>query len=225
MAMFPPKVALSIESAFNRFRGELEFYRLFLGEIVKPGASITQEDMEERVVFEALAVKVHASWEVFIRDIMIDCLSCDTAQHAKSMGATLPSPLPRDVCELMLTGTGILSMGDASKVRDTARQRLAPQYNPFKEISDSDVTSINEFQRIRNHIAHQSRHSMRGLEKVYRAYEIDFSVSPGDFLATFVTIHGTDERIARLGSYINSFSNASEEMYRYLFPGRKPSSV
>ena len=219
----PPAVKPLLEGAFERFLGETEFYRLFLYEIAKPDVRITQEAMEGQMILEALAVKIHTSWEVFVGDLMIDCLSCDTSQYASSMGVTIPQHPPRDVCELMLTGTGILSIGNASEVQGTAKRLLAPGYNPFKEIAKADISAINEFQIIRNYIAHHSRRARRSLEEVYlREYKIGAFIDPGLFLATLVEMHGPIDEITRLGVYLNSFSSAAEKMESYLFPEQQP---
>ena len=222
MAQLSLQVKSSLESAFNRFYDELEFYGLFLGEIVKPGVSVTQEAMEERMIFEALAVKIHASWEVFIRDLMIDCLSCNISKHAKSMGVSVPQRNPsREVCEMMLTGTGTLRLGNATNVHKTAERRLVQKYNPFKEINKADVGKIDEFHAIRNYIAHQSSRAKRDLENIHRGYKLSSFVDPGTFLATIVYAPELNGKYTRLGLYINSFSSASDKMHRYLFPHEK----
>ena len=219
---FPPSARTSIEGALALFLDEMGFYRVFLGEIVQPEIRVTQEAMEKHMLLEALAVKVHASWEVFAKDIMIDCLSCDTSEYAKSMEVDVPLQPSRDVCELMLAGTGVLSLGDASGLRSSASKQLAPAFNPFKEIGAADVRAMNEFQKIRNHIAHQSGQSRRGLNAVYRHYKIDPSTRPGNFLATPVKIPRLTEEITRLGIYLNAFLQASQKMEGHLFPEKVP---
>ena len=222
MVTFPPTARSSIESGFARFLSELEFYRLFLYAIVTPEVRVTRAAMEKRMLLEALAVKVHASWEGFVRGLMVDCLSCDTAQYAQSMAVTVPEQPSRDLCELMLTGTGILRLGNASQLRGIARDLLMPAFNPFKEIGKADVSAINEFQTVRNHIAHQSRQSRRGMERVYQRSKLDPSLPPGDFLATSVNGHGSADTAPRLGIYLDAFLSAAETMEAHLFPERQP---
>ena len=222
----PLKIRQSIENAFDRFLLELGFYRLFLSEIVKPDVRITQVDMEKQMILEALAVKIHANWEIFTGDLMVDCLSCDTTQYANSMGVEVPLHPSRDVCEFMLTGAGITSMGDIKKVRGKAKDLLDPEHNPFQEISNVDISKIDEFRLIRNCIAHQSRRAKRSVRNIYlRECKRDDFANPGDFLSTSVEMPGEADKVSMLGVYLNAFFNASEKMKAYLFPEKKPAST
>lgn len=219
MPHLPAAVESSLRAAFKRFADEIGFYVLFLSKMMQPGFRVTKVETEEQMIVEALAVKIYTSWEVFVADIMIDCLSCDTTQHAKDMGIDIPQHLPRGVCELMLAGTGILSLGNASDIQSVAKRRLVPAHNPFKEIDRADISKINEFQKIRNYIAHQSRLSRLSLEGIYRLkYKIEPFIAPGLFLATHIKVPESEDEAARLSIYLRAFLNAADKMKGHLLP-------
>ena len=206
----------SMTATFKRFFDETGLYGLLLAKIAEPDFKVIGDSREKHKLAEALAIKTLTAWEVFIENLLIDCLNRDTSQYASHRDMRIPKHLPRDVCELLLTGVRFLDIKNTGDLKRIAKNTIVPRYNPFKEIKGRDSSKIDEFYQIRNYLAHRSRSSKHILRGIYQnRHGIGGFTEPGKFLTGF---DGTrkPEKVTRMQTYLSAFFNAAETMENYL---------
>ena len=168
---------------------------------------------EKREIFEAFVLKIHAIWEIFVEDLIVDCLNKDTSQYAEYMGIRLRKHLPRNQCKAMVLGMSYLDFRDVSDIKGKAKNILVSQYNPFAIIKNPALKRMNEFYCIRNYVAHYSEPARRSLWKIYKnVYNMRRFNEPGHFLIAW------DKRTKqiRFDDYIDAFFDTSIEMGEFL---------
>jgi len=135
----------SLEITFEKFFGQISFYRDLLTkikhtdkisydnpEVIKSLKRTNIDLREKKAVFEAFLLKIHVTWEILVEDLLIDCLSRDISQYAKHKEATFPKHLPRNVCKALITGLGYFDVRSVGDIQKIARQiRLANYINAF----------------------------------------------------------------------------------------------
>ena len=154
-----------------------------------------------------------ASWEVFVEDLMVDCLNRDSTNYAAYMDLRLKKHLPRAVCRAMLTGLGYVDFRGVSDIKKTAKRILVDACNPFSAITGANTVPIDEFTKMRNYLAHYSIHARRSLLSSYRAnHKLKHFREPADFLYARSPKTG----FIRFADYVLAYAAASQEMRKKL---------
>lgn len=204
----------SLKVTFDEFFYWMKWYIEFLEKTINAERVVRTEDEKEGLV-EAFVFKIHTNWEILVEELITDCLNRDTSQYAQYKDLRLPKHLSRDVCQAMVEGLGYFDCRSMSEVKKIAKNILVSQYNPFQNISKSDADKIDEFCKIRNHLAHYSAVSKRSLLNVYHTHRLQNFRQPGGFL---LSIDRRTNRI-RLDSYIKAFINAAKGIAKFLGVG------
>lgn len=202
----------SFEVTLGAFYSNMEMDIKFLVK-VQEAKQVVKSLREKREVFEAYVFKICANWEIFSEVLLIDCLNKDTTRYREFTGFKIPINISRETCKAIILGTGYLDFKSVSDLKRQARQVLVSQYNPFKEILGPNGEKIDEFFTIRNYLAHYSDAAKRSLEKIYRdRYSLRSFREPGEFLLA----KDREERLPRMGVYIDNFIDTAEIMEKFL---------
>jgi hypothetical protein len=203
----------SVEVTFDNFFAWMNWYMELLDKIYNAKRVISKSE-EKREIFEAFVLKIHATWEIFVEDLLVDCLNKDTTQYAEYMSIRrLRKHLPRNQCKAMVLGMGYLDFRDVSDIKGKANNILVSQHNPFALITNPALKKMNEFYCIRNYIAHYSATAKRSLWKIYKnTYKMKRFHEPGHFLMAW------DRKMKqiRFDNYIIAFLDSAIEMAEFL---------
>lgn len=202
----------SLEKIFSDFLAEIGWYNVFI-ERAMLARHIVATQREKYEVLEAFVLKVHAAWSVFAENLFVGCLNRDASNYAGYFGLELPRNISKDQCRAMLQGLSYLNLRSVSEMKTWAKRILVPRYNPFGKISSRVDNLVEDFNTIRDCIAHRSASSRRKLDRMYRnRYRLRKCPTPGDFLFT------TDRRThqARFANYMNAFEHATVAMALHL---------
>lgn len=202
----------SFNDTFNRFFKRMLWYKNFLNKISNTDQSILNST-EKKEILEAFVLKVYVTWEVLVQDLLVDCLNRDTSQYAEHKDMSLPQHLPRNVCEVLISGLGFFDMKGMSQLKRISKDILVSNYNPFPNILNYDSRKIEEFRKIRNYIAHYSSSSKQKLLAMYKSeYSLKKFCEPGNFLSAF----DKQTKQIRFQNYTTSFFDAAEAMAEFL---------
>lgn len=202
----------SPETTIDIFLSNLYFYIELLNKIYTAKYIVSTSE-EKEIIFESLLLRIHAHWETFIEDILIDCLNRDTSKYVEYTGFKLPKHVSRDLCSAILIGTKYLDFRSVGEVKKLANNILVDSYNPFKTISKTVAGKIDDFTKLRNYLSHQSFAAERTLMKMYKSrYKLQSFRSPGNFLLVW------DKRTnqTRFGNYIDAFLEATDQIAKFL---------
>ena len=206
----------SLRNTIDGFYKEMYVYGPLIAKMLSRGFGITGNAAEQLKIVEAIAVQMLTAWEVFVENLLIDCLNRDASQYARHRNLDLGKNLPRNVCEALLTGVGYLDIRSVGNLKGIAQRTIVDKYNPFKEIDAHDASRIDEFYKIRNYLAHRSRSSRNVLKNLYAAnYGLQNFVEPGRFLMA-VDIDNASAKLTRIQAYMDAFSGTAESMDGYL---------
>lgn len=202
-----------VEVTFENFYFQIYWHIDFLNKVFE-AKRVVGDPYEKKELFEAFVFKVYANWNIFVEDLLIDCLNRDTSQYAQYMDIKLRKNLTRNQCKAMILGlTSYLDFRSVSEIKKIAKNILVPQNNPFIVIPKSASDKIDEFYKIRNYLAHYSILARRSLTNMYkRAYRLQRFREPGDFLHCFDRRTGQ----TRFGNYVHAFLEATDEMAQFL---------
>jgi len=202
----------SVQLTFERFDYWLLRYITLINKVIA-AKRVIGSPVDKKELLEAFVLKIVASWEVFVDDLMVDCLNRDSSQYAEYMQLRLAKHLPRPVCEAMLSGLGYTNFRSVSDIKKVARNVLTAANNPFKAIPAPDTDMIDEFTKMRNYLAHYSTVARRSLHTSYkRRHKLTNFREPAEFL--YATNHKT--RQIRFGDYVDAYINASKAMQNAL---------
>jgi hypothetical protein len=203
----------SVEVTFNNFAYWMNWYIDFLNKVAT-AERVVKYPREKKELFEAFALKVHVIWEIFIEELLVDCLNRDSSQYALYMGAKLPKDLSRKECKAMILGVqGYIDFRSVAEIKKISRNILVSQCNPFQAIPKSASDKIDEFYKIRNYLAHYSLAAKRSLANLYKnKYGMQRFREPGDFLFSFDKRSGQ----VRFGNYVEAFIDAEVKMAEFL---------
>jgi hypothetical protein len=202
----------SAEKTFDKFETWLYIYTVFLNKILS-AKRVVSTTWEKQELLEAFVLRVVSVWEIFVEDLIVDCLNKDTTKYAAYMDLRLPKNLPRAQCEAMLNGLGYLDFPNVGSLKSVARNVLVPACNPFQAIPKAATWRIDEFLRMRNYLAHYSTRARRALKDAYRRnHGLTRFREPGDFLYASRGKGGQP----RFGDYVDAFSDAAKAMRRFL---------
>lgn len=169
-------------------------------------------DLEQKSeLVEALAIRLCTTWSFSVEDLMVDCLNRDSTKFAQTVHAKhRPKNLPRNICELLLTGPGYFDIKDVDDLNTKAKRYLVDAYNPFKSISKIDAIKINELITIRNFVTHYSTKSRHALhERVYKTVHQRKKFNhPGPFLIAKDRKTGR----SRMHDYFDAVQSAAKSM-------------
>jgi hypothetical protein len=203
----------SVVVTFNRFVSRTNAYVELLNKIYDAKRVVARKE-QKRELYEALALKIHCSWEVFVENLLIDCLNKDSTQYAASAGIKgIKKHMPRNLCKLLLVGRQYLNFRDMTDIKRQAKRILVPSCNPFRNIPASAVKRMDEFYIIRNYIAHRSLVARLSLEKMYKnVYRMKRFCEPGDFLS----VRDVKMKRTRFGIYLAAIASITEKMGKSL---------
>lgn len=203
----------SVEVTFDNFFDWMNWYMKLLDKIYNAQRVIAKPD-EKREIFEAFVLKIHVIWEIFVEDLLVDCLNKDTSQYAEYIGIKrLRKHLPRNICKAMVLGMSYLNFRDVPDIKGKANNILVSQYNPFASITNPALKKMNEFYCIRNYIAHYSETAKRSLWKIYKnTYKMGRFREPGHFLMAW----DRKTKKIRFDNYIIAFLDSVKEMADFL---------
>lgn len=199
------------EDAFYQFFGTINWYTELLVKITQAEQTITRHEKEE--LYEAFVLKVQVTWELLVEEILTACLNCDTSEYAKDKAISLPKKLSKDTCKCLLSGLDFFTYRGMGHIKGVAKKVLVRKHNPFQKIAPENAKRIDEFQKLRNYIAHKSQKSKQSLMKIYKsAHGLKKFQKPGAFLLAFD--HQTDQ--VRFANYIDALINGAREMAEFL---------
>jgi len=202
----------STEKTFDNFETWLYTYTVFLNKILN-AKRVVATKWEKEELLEAFVLRVVSVWEIFVENLIIDCLNKDTTKYGSYMDLRLPKNLPRAQCEAMLNGLAYLDFPNVGSLKSTARHVLVPTSNPFQAIPKAAERRIDEFLRMRNYLAHYSTRSRRALKDAYRRnHGLIVFREPGHFLYASRGKGGQP----RFGDYVDSFFDAAKTMRKFL---------
>lgn len=172
---------------------------------------------EKKQIHEAFVLKICATWEILAENVFVECLLRDTSKYEERKGITLPRKLTKDICKGLISGLRHFDCGNMASLKGKANNFLAERYNPFKEVPPDVSMKINEFQLIRNYIAHRSDTAKQALKRMYKNYKMRFRL-PGNFLFDTVQFVEFGERgkELRFANYSKAFEKAADKMATFL---------
>ena len=198
----------SVQLTFERFEYWLHRYITLINRLMA-AQMVVRSPVDKKELLEAFVFRVVASWEVFVNDLLVDCLNRDSSQYADYMQLRLAKNLPRPVCEAMLTGLGYTDFHSVPEIKKVAKNILTPANNPFKAIPAAVGEVIDEFTRMRNYLAHYSTAARRSLLNSFRRnHKLKNFREPADFLYA----SSRKSKQMRFGDYVQAFIDASEAM-------------
>jgi hypothetical protein len=201
-----------VKVTLENFGVTMAWYIRFLQKILH-ARRVVSTDREKKELFEAFVFQIVATWDIFVEDLLVDCLNRDSSAYARYMGLNLKKHLSRSECLAMVVGLDYLDFRGISDLKKVARNILTPGNNPFRLIPKSAEKKIDELFAIRNYLAHHSIPAKRRLMTIYKErYKLKSFRTPGDFL---YAARGKDGQI-RFGDYVDAFSEASRAMGRAL---------
>lgn len=208
----------SFNDTFNKFFRRMTWYTEFLKKIANAKRAMLTPN-EKKEVFEAFVPKVYVTWEILVRNLLVDCLHRDTSQYVKHKNTKLPANLSRNVCENLISGADYFNFTDTDDIIGKSRRILVYQYNPFDkkhkeiELVRDDLKNIDEFRIIRHYLAHYSGQSKQKLLAIYKSkYSLGKFCEPGKFLSTL----DKHTKQIRFLSYTRAFFNAADAMAEVL---------
>jgi len=171
-------------------------------------------DPEKDEVYESFILKICATWETFIEDLLALCLSKDVSQYSEYMDTRFPKRPSKELCGALISGYRYFDYKNVGDLKRISKSILLTPYNPFPRISTFESRKIDEFFQIRNYVAHRSRVAKRSLTRLYReTYHLPSFREPGAFLLS--SLHEKTKEI-RFGEYIRAFTNAADAMAKHL---------
>ncbi len=174
----------SVQRTLRELKRLASLYERTFVDLLDCDQSIFDTEQKSELV-EALAIRLCTTWSFSVEDLMVDCLNRDSTRFAQTVHAKrLPKNLPRNQCELLLTGTGYFDIKNVDDLGSKAKRYLVDAHNPFKSIPKVDAIKINELITIRNFVTHYSTKSRFALhEQVYKtAHQRKKFNHPGPFL-------------------------------------------
>jgi len=209
--MRKPSVGLRFEEFFSQING----YTNLLVKVTE-AESLTLANAEKKEIFEAFLLKIYGAWELFVGELLVDCLSRDTSQYAIDRGVDLPKDLSRTICACLLTGMAFFDFRDISDLVGKAKRILVKENNPFQVIPRDHGKKIDEFRIMRNYIAHRSDTAKRRLKLMYKnVYTMNRFREPGDFLLGRIT-RGALSGELRFAGFIDSLLRTADKMAEFL---------
>ena len=197
---------------FDKFEGWMSRYIKLLDRLMR-ARRVVGTPVDKKEILSAFVFKIVADWEVFVEDLMTDCLNRDCTQYGEFMEMRLSKNLPRNVCHAMLTGLGYTDFRSVGHIKDVAAKILVDAHNPFKAIPPTIADRIDEFTKMRNYLAHYSTPARRSLYSSYRRHhKLKNFREPEEFL--FATNRRTKQ--LRFGDYIDAYLGASQGMRKAL---------
>src|SRR3990170_300054 len=145
----------SVQLTLDNFEGWLLRYATLMNRLML-AKRVVGTPVDKKEILEAFVFKVVALWEVFVEDLMVDCLNRDCSQYGQFMEIRISKNLPRNVCRAMLTGLRYTDFRSLSDIKDVAKKILVDAHNPFKAIPPASAELIDEFTKMRNYLAHYS---------------------------------------------------------------------
>ena len=200
----------SVQRTLKELKRLASLYERTFIDVVACDQSIFDLEQKSELV-EALAIRLCTTWSFSVEDLMIDCLNRDSTKFAQTVHAkSLPKNLPRNLCELLLTGTGYFDIKNIADLNAKANKYLVDVHNPFKSISKIDAVKINELTTIRNFVTHYSTKSRHALhEQVYKTVHQRKKFNhPGPFLIAKDRKTGRP----RMHAYFNAIQSAASSM-------------
>jgi hypothetical protein len=200
----------SVQRTLQRLKRLASLYERTFVDVI--GCDLSILDLEQKLeLVEALAIRLCTTWSFSVEDLMIDCLNRDSTKFAQTVHAkSLPKNLPRNLCELLLTGPGYFDVKNIADLKAKGNKYLVDAYNPFKSISKNDAVKINELIIIRNFVTHYSTRSRHALhEEVYKTvHQRKKFKHPGPFLIAKDAKTGRP----RMHAYFDSVQSAATLM-------------
>jgi hypothetical protein len=202
----------SVAKTFDHFESWLYLYVVFVNKILT-AKRVVATKWGKQEFLEAFVLRVVSVWEIFVEDLMVDCLNKDATKYASYMDLHLPKNMPRAQCKAMLNGLWYLDFPNVASLKSTAKNVLVHTCNPFQAIPKPAARRIDEFLRMRNYLAHYSTRARRALKDAYRRNHglIRFR-EPGDFL---LASRGRGGQV-RFGDYVDAFSDTAKAMRKFL---------
>ena len=199
----------SVQLTIENFEYWLQRYITLINQLMAARRGVARSPVDKKELLEAFVFRIVASWEVFVNDLMVDCLNRDSSQYADYMQLRLAKNLPRPVCEAMLRGLGYTDFRSVPEIKKVAKNILTAANNPFKAIPVATGEAIDEFTRMRNYLAHYSTAARRSLLNSYRRnHKLKNFREPADFLYA----SNRRSKQIRFGDYVQAFIDASQVM-------------
>jgi hypothetical protein len=200
----------SVQRTLRELKRLAALYERTFEDVINCPSFIFDTEQKSELV-EALAIRLCTTWSFSVEDLMVDCLNRNSTKFAETVHAKrLPKNLPRSQCELLLRGTGYFDIKNVRDLNDKAKKYLVSSHNPFKSISTSDATKINDLITIRNFVTHYSTKSRHALyEQVYKNVHRRKKFNhPGPFLIAKDRKTGR----ARMHTYFDAINSAATSM-------------
>lgn len=205
----------SVELRFGDYFRQINSYTNLLIKVTE-AKSLMLTNAEKKKIFEAFLLKIYGVWELFVGELLVDCLSRDTSQYARDRGVDLPKHLSRNVCGCLVAGFGFFDFRDISDLKGKAKRILVRDNNPFQAIPREHGNKIDEFRIMRNYIAHRSDTAKRRLKGMYgNVYGMKRFREPGDFLLARIT-RGPLSGELRFAGFIDSLFRTGDKMAEFL---------
>lgn len=161
-------------------------------------------DPEKAEVYESFVLKICATWETFIEDLLGLCLSKDTSRYSQYIGTKFPKCPPKELCATLISGYRYFDFKNVDGLKGISKNILVAAYDPFSKIPRKESKKIDEFFLIRNYVAHRSRVAKRSLSRLYReVYHLQEFQEPGAFLLS--PLHERTKEV-HFGEYTGAFT-------------------
>jgi len=171
-------------------------------------------DLEKGEIYESFILKICATWETFIEDLLALCLGKDTCRYSQYIGTKFPKRLPKELCATLISGYRYFDFKNVDGLKGISKNILVAAYDPFSKIPRKESKKIDEFFLIRNYVAHRSRVAKRSLSRLYReVYHLREFQEPGAFL--LLPLHEKTKEV-HFGEYIQAFIHAAKVMALHL---------
>lgn len=171
-------------------------------------------DPEKAEVYESFVLKICATWETFIEDLLALCLSKDTSRYSQYIGTKFPKRPPKELCATLISGYRYFDFKNVDGLKGMSKNILVVDYDPFSKMPPKESKKIDEFFLIRNYVAHRSRVAKRSLSRLYRkAYHLREFQEPGAFLLS--PLHERTKEV-HFGEYTGAFINTADAMAKHL---------
>lgn len=154
----------SIARAYRDFESQLDDLLVLEGHIAHLAAGEWKgQKWKINWYSTMIALSAYSEWERLVEKIVISSVSANTTSIASTLELSLPSRVPLEVSEAMLTfRSGYIDFRGVEELVGQTRKWLSP--NPFDKLTSPQKELLENLRVIRNAVIHLSRKARKDMQ-------------------------------------------------------------